>query len=130
MAKIAIPPDLAAMFAACEGAYEQAAREGYAENPGVIAAVTALKSAWKALHVANHNLMMAKGFISVEIAALSRDRACRATHKACINLHAAILQAAAENRLYNRALVLANADQGSETRAIDAIAPNPLRLRA
>ena len=40
MTKIAIPPDLAAMFAACEDAYEQATREGYAENP----AVTALKS--------------------------------------------------------------------------------------
>jgi hypothetical protein len=33
MTKIAIPPDLAAMFAACEDAYEQATREGYAENP-------------------------------------------------------------------------------------------------
>ena len=40
MAKIGIPPDLAAMFAACEDAYEQATREGYAENPAVIAAVT------------------------------------------------------------------------------------------
>jgi len=50
MTKIAIPPDLAAMFAACEDAYEQATREGYAENPAVIAAVTALKSAWKTLH--------------------------------------------------------------------------------
>ena len=74
MAEIAIPPNLAAMFAACEGAYEQAAREGYADNPAVIAAVTVLKSAWKALHVANYNLMTAKSFISVEIAALSRDR--------------------------------------------------------
>ena len=27
MTKIAIPPDLAAMFAACEDAYEQATRE-------------------------------------------------------------------------------------------------------
>ena len=44
MTKIAIPPDLAAMIAACEDAYEQATREGYAENPAVIAAVTALKS--------------------------------------------------------------------------------------
>jgi len=62
MTKIAIPPDLAGMFAACEDAYEQATREGYAENPAVIAAVTALKSAWRALHVANYNLMTAKGF--------------------------------------------------------------------
>jgi len=37
MTKIAIPPDLAAMFAACEDAYEQATREGYAENPTVVA---------------------------------------------------------------------------------------------
>jgi hypothetical protein len=113
MAKIAIPADLVGMFAAGEDAYEQATREGYAENPAVIAAVTALKSAWKAFHVANYNLMTAKGFFPVEIAALRRDRACRATRKACTNLHAAIAQAAAENRLYNRCLVLASADQGS-----------------
>jgi hypothetical protein len=53
MAKIAIPPDLAGMFAACEDAYEQATREGFADNPAVVAAVTALKSAWNALHLAN-----------------------------------------------------------------------------
>jgi hypothetical protein len=106
MAKIVIPPDLAGMFAACEEAYEQATREGYAENPVVIAAVTALKSAWKALHVANYQLMMAKGFFPVSFAALRADRTCRATHEACINLHAAIAQAAAEDHLYNRCLVL------------------------
>ena len=116
MAKIAIPPDLAGMFAACEDGYEQATREGYAENPAVIAAVSALKSAWKALHVANYNLMMAKGFFPVEIASLRADRARRATRKACINLHAAIVQAAAENRLYNRCLMLTDADQGSGKR--------------
>jgi hypothetical protein len=104
MTKIAIPPDLADMFAACEDAYEQATREGYAENPAVIAAVTALKSAWTALRVANCNLMMAKGFFPVEFATMRADRACRKTRKAHINLHAAILQAAAENRLYNRCL--------------------------
>ncbi|MGA8695701.1 MAG: hypothetical protein WB689_18035 [Xanthobacteraceae bacterium] len=113
MAKIAIPPDLASMFAACEDAYEQATREGYAENPAVIAAVSALKSAWKALHVANYNLVKAKGFFPVEIATLRADRACRATRKACINLDAAIVEAAAENRLNNRCLMLTNADQGS-----------------
>jgi hypothetical protein len=104
------------MFAACEDAYEQATREGYAENPAVIAAVGALKSAWKALHVANYNLMKAKGFFPVEIASLRADRACRATRKACINLHAAIAHAAAENRLYNRCLMLTNADRGSAKR--------------
>jgi hypothetical protein len=106
MAKITIPTDLAGMFAACEDAYEQATRDGYAENPTVIAAVSALKSAWKALHVANYNLVMAKGFFPVEIATLRADRACQATRKACINLHAAIQQAAAENHLYNRCLAL------------------------
>jgi hypothetical protein len=113
MAKIAIPPDLAGMFAACEGAYEQATREGYAENRVVIAAVTALKSAWRALHIANCNLMTAKGFFPVEFATMRADRACKATRKACIDLHAAIVEAAAENRLYNRCLMLTNADQGS-----------------
>jgi imidazolonepropionase-like amidohydrolase len=97
----------------CEDAYEQATREGYAENPTVIAAVSALKSAWKALHVANYNLMMAKGFFPVEIATLRADRV---TRKACINLHAAIVHAAAENRLYNRCLMLTNPDQGSGKR--------------
>jgi hypothetical protein len=63
MTKIAIPPDLAGMFAACEDAYEQAAREGYAEGTDVIAAVTALKSAWRDLHVRRFCLpkMLARG---------------------------------------------------------------------
>jgi hypothetical protein len=43
MTKIAIPPDLAGIFAACEDAYEQATREGYAENPTVVAGVTAFE---------------------------------------------------------------------------------------
>jgi len=120
---IRIPPDLADMFDICEGAYEQATREGYAENPAVIAAVTALKSARKTLLVASHNLMTARGFFSVRFATLRADRACRATRKACINLHAALVQAAAENRLYNRCLMLANADQDTgkqrkDTRAV------------
>ena len=85
MTKIAIPPDLAAMFAACEDAYEQATREGYAENPAVIAAVTALKSAWKTLHLENYKRMTAKGFFSVEFAAMRADRACQATREACGN---------------------------------------------
>ena len=118
MAKIAITPELAGMFAACEDAYEQATREGYAENPAVIAAVTALKSAWKALHVANYNLMTAKGFFPVEFATMRADRACRATRKACINLNAAIVQAAAENRLYNRCLALSQPTSGREEAAL------------
>ena len=94
------------MFAACEDAYELATQEGYAENPAVIAAVTALKSAWKALHLANYNLMTAKGFFSVEIAAIRGDRACRIAREACINLHAAIGQAAVEHRLYRQCVKL------------------------
>ena len=111
-----IPPDLVAKFAGCEEAYEQATREGYAENPGVIAAVTALKSAWKALYVANHNLKTAEGVLPARFAALRADLAGRATRKACTNLHAAIVQAAAENDLYNRCLMLADDDQGSGKR--------------
>jgi len=38
MTKIAIFPDLAGKFAACEDAYEQATQEGYAEKSVVIAA--------------------------------------------------------------------------------------------
>ena len=106
MTKIAIPPDLAGMFTACEDAYEQATREGYAENPAVIAAVTALKSAWRALHVANYKLATPGGFFRVEFAAIRADRACRAAREACINLHAAIGQAALEHRLYNRCSTL------------------------
>ena len=106
MNKIAIPPDLAGMFAASEDAYERATQEGYAENPAVIAAVTALKSAWTALRVANFNRMTAKGFFRVEFATMRAARARRATREACINLQAAIEQAAAENRLYNRCLIL------------------------
>jgi hypothetical protein len=99
-------PDLAGMFAACEDAYEQATREGYAENPAVLAAVAALKSAWRALYVANCNPMTAQGFFSVKFAAIRADRARRAAREACINLHAAIGQAALEHRLHNRYLKL------------------------
>jgi hypothetical protein len=118
MAKIAIPADLAVMFAACEDAYEQAAREGYAENPAVIAAVSGLKSAWTALHLANQDLLRTKGFFAVEFATMRSERACRASREACIKLHAAIKEAAAEHRLYNRCLTLANpssdADQAGD----------------
>jgi hypothetical protein len=107
MARIAIPEDLADMFAACEDAYEQATREGYAENPAVVAAVHALKSAWTALHIANRNVPT-KGFFAVEFAAVRAERACAASRQACINLQAAIKEAAAEYRLFNRSLMVAN----------------------
>src|SRR5262249_47707609 len=107
MATIAIPPDLADMFAACEDAYEQATREGYADNPAVVVAVRALKSAWAALHIANRNVPT-KGFFAVEFASMRAERACQAGRQACIKLQAAIREAAAENRLYNRSLMVAN----------------------
>jgi hypothetical protein len=110
MTKIAIPPGLAGMFAACEDAYEQATQAGYAENPAVIGAVTALKSAWRALHVSNYNAMTAKGLFRVEFAAIRADRACQAAREACINLHAAIGQAALEHRLHNRYVKLTSRD--------------------
>jgi hypothetical protein len=106
MAKVGVPQDLAVMFAACEVAYEQATREGYAENPGVLAALTALKSAWTAVDVASRNLMTARGFFPIEFASIRFDRACKVTREACIDLHAAIKQAAAESRLNNRCLEL------------------------
>ena len=114
MAKIALPPDVAAMFAACERAYELATRAGYGESPNVIAAVSELRSVWKGLHVANCDLVMAKGFFAVELASMRFDRACRATRKACIKLQAEIAHAAAEHALHNRCLTLANPTQGGE----------------
>jgi hypothetical protein len=100
--------DLALKFAACEDAYEQATQEGYAENPAVIAAIAALKTAWRALYLANCHPMTTQGFFSVKFAAIRRDRARRAAREACIKLHVAIKEAAAEHRLYNRCLTMAN----------------------
>jgi hypothetical protein len=74
------------MFAASEDAYERATQEGYAENPAVIAAVAALKSAWAALRVANFNFMTVKGFFRVAFAGWRAARARRKTREACINL--------------------------------------------
>ncbi len=130
MTKIAIPPDLAGMFAACEDAYEQATQEGYAENPTVVAAVTALKSAWTALHLANNNYTTAEGVFSVEFAAIRVDRACRASREACIKLHAAIKEAAAEHRLYNRCLTMASPDADQAGDAVTAQQNGQLRLLA
>jgi len=117
MAKIALPPDVAAMFAACEHAYEQATQAGYGENPNVNSAVSELRSVWKKLHIANSDLIMAKGFLVVEFANIRFERACRATHEACIELQMAIAQAAADNDLRNRCLALAKPDQGREKSA-------------
>jgi|SRR5690349_3111004 hypothetical protein len=114
MTKIAIPPDLTGMFAACEDAYEQATQQGFAENAAVIAAATELKSAWQALHLANCNYTRAKGVFSIEFAAIRVDRACRATRAACITLQTAIKHAAAEHRLYDRCLKMTNHSRNSD----------------
>ena len=53
-------------------------------------------------YLANYNLKTAKGLFSVKFAARRADRAFRATCEACINLHAAIGQAALEHHLNER----------------------------
>jgi len=126
MAEIAIPPDLAVMFAACEDAYEQAAREGYAENRAVVAAVIALKSAWTTLHVANQSLLSTKGFFAIEFATIRFERACQASREACIKLHAAIKEAAAENR---QCLIIANQSRDAEQSADAVTALRDERLK-
>src|SRR5690349_3383273 len=129
MTKIAIPADLAGMFAACEDAYEQATQEGFADNPAVVAAVTALKSAWQALHLANCNYATAKGVVSIEFAAIRVDRACRTSRAACITLQTAIMEAAAEHRLYNRCLIMANQSPSSDETGDAVTAQQNERLR-
>ena len=114
MARITLPPDLAARFAACEHAYGQATQQGYGEHPNVIAAVTELRSAWKGLHIANCDLVMAKGLFAVEFASMRFERACRVTREACSKLQMATAHAAAEKALYDRCLILANPDEDSE----------------
>ncbi len=106
MAQIAIPGKLLPILATCEAAYADASRRGYAKSPDVVAAVADLKSAYKALAIANVNLTATKGFFAIAVATLRAHRACRATRKACINLHAAIEQAWMENRLHNRCSML------------------------
>jgi hypothetical protein len=97
-----IPDDLLRTLATCEAAYADASQNGYAKSADVIAAVAVLKSAYLALAATNDNLKTTKGFFEMTVATLRAHRACRATRKACINFHAAIEQAWAENRLHNR----------------------------
>ena len=101
-----IPNDLLGITAACETNYADARRRGYAKSPDVIAAVAVLKSAYAVLAAANDNLKATKGLFGMTVATLRAHRACRATRKACINLHAAIEQAWAENRLHNRCSIV------------------------
>jgi hypothetical protein len=101
-----IPDDLLGITAACEANYANARRKGYAKSPDVIAAVAVLKSAYAALTAANDNLKATKGVFGMTAGTLRAHRACQATRKACINLHAAIEQAWTENRLHNRCLMV------------------------
>jgi hypothetical protein len=100
-----IPGNLLDLIAVCEGKHAEAKQKGYAKSPDVIAAIAVLKSACAALASANDNLAT-KGFFGRAVATMRADRACRATHKACINLDAAIERAWVENRLHNRCLML------------------------
>jgi hypothetical protein len=97
-----IPDDLLRTLASCEAAYADASRNGYAKSSDVIAAVAVLKSAYLALAATNNNLKTTKSLFGMAVATLRAHRACRATREACINFHAAIEQAWAENRLHNR----------------------------
>jgi hypothetical protein len=101
-----IPDDLFRTLASCEAAYADARRNGYAKSPDVIAAVAVLKSAYAVLAATNDNLKATKGLFGMAVATLRAHRACRATRKACINLHAAIEQAWMENRLHNRCSIV------------------------
>jgi hypothetical protein len=61
MAQIAIPDDVLHILAACEAAYADASRKGYADNRDVIAAAADLRSAYRALVIANSKLTASKG---------------------------------------------------------------------
>jgi hypothetical protein len=105
MAKIT-SKKLGAIIAACEDAYADACREGYGENPAVSAAIAAVKSAHKNWVIANRNLRAAKGFFRIMTARLRADHTSRLTHRAYIRLQSALEEAAAENHLHNRCLLL------------------------
>jgi hypothetical protein len=106
MAQIAIPNKLLPILATCEAAYAEASRKGYAKSPDVVAAVADLKSAYKALGIANVKLTATEGFFAITIATLRAHRACRAVRRACVKLHTTMEQVSAEDRLYHRCLTL------------------------
>jgi len=98
--------DLALITTACEEAYVDASREGYAENPAVIAAVAALKKAHAALVAADADLTTAgasvgflnfKGFFRATGAVWRADCALREARTAYINLRTAITKHGEEN---------------------------------
>ncbi len=86
MAQIAIPHKLLPLVAACEAAYADASRKGYAKSPDVVAAVADLQSAYKALAIANVNLTTARGLFAIAFATLRAHRASRAVRRACVKI--------------------------------------------
>ena len=102
MAQIAIPHKFLPTVATCEAAYADASRKGYAESPDVVAAVADLKSAYKALAIANVNLTTTRGFFAIAVATLRAHRATRAVRRAYVNLLTTMEQVSAEDRLYHR----------------------------
>jgi hypothetical protein len=111
MAQIGTPDEVLRIFSACEAAYADASQKGYADSPNVIAAIADLKSAYKALVIANGNLTASKRPFDKTVATLRARRACRVFREACVELDIAIEQAAAEHRLYNRCLMLSQPAQ-------------------
>ena len=101
MAQIAIPHKFLPIVTTCEAAYADARRKGYAESPDVVAAVADLKSAYKALAIANVNLTT-RGFFAIAVATLRAHRASRAVRRAYVNLLTTMEQVSAEDRLYYR----------------------------
>jgi hypothetical protein len=81
--------DLTAIITACEEAYAKASRQGYADNPAIIAGVAALKKAQAAL-------LTAVAAVNAG-ATLRADRALREARTAYINLCAAITNLGEEN---------------------------------
>ena len=106
MAQIAIPNKLLPILAACEAAYADASRKGYAKSPDVVAAVGDLKSAYTALVTASDDLAVTKGSFNRTIATLRAYRACCVVRRACLKLQTTLEQVSAEDRLYNRCLTL------------------------
>ena len=102
MAQIAIPHKFLPTVATCEAAYADASRKGYAESPDVVATVADLKSAYKALAIANVNLTTTRGFFAIAVATLRAHRAARAVRRAYVNLLTTIEQVSAEDRLDHR----------------------------
>jgi hypothetical protein len=104
--EIAISEKLAAIVAACEDALADACREGYADNPAVVAAAAAVKSAHRTWVIADRSRRATNGFFRLMAATFRAHRACRRTHRACTQLQSALAEAAAENHLHNRCLLL------------------------